>query len=254
MGQDGGGSPRVRMPGVRSMRAGVYVRVSTERQDAANQLPALRMLCTARGWEVDVREEVESGAKARPVLDALCDDACRGKLGAIVVWALDRLGRNLWEVVARVRRLQVANVRVVSVCEPWLEQEGPARDLLLFIFSWVAEQERRRLIERTHAGLARARAKGKTLGRPRVDVRDLEQAAQMVADGSTPREAATARGIGEGTLRRYLKTRCAGCLFPLPCILPGCAGRTWRVLRLERSRWRGAAEPIVAGRRAKKGG
>src|SRR5262249_20436164 len=62
--------------------------------------------------------------------------------------------------------LDRANVRVISYCEPWLDQRGPVRDLLIYIFSWIAEQGRNRLGERTRAGLARAKAKGVKLGRP----------------------------------------------------------------------------------------
>ncbi len=151
------------------MRVAVYTRVSTDRQDTAAQLPALERLCDARGWiDRDVFSETESGTKARPVLDDLCDRAKRGQYGAIVVWALDRLGRNMYDVIDRVRALDTAHVRVASYCEPWLDTGGPARDLLLSIFAWVGQQERNRLRERTCAGLARARAKGRRLGRPPV--------------------------------------------------------------------------------------
>jgi DNA invertase Pin-like site-specific DNA recombinase len=74
--------------------------------------------------------------------------------------------------------LDRAGVQLVSVREPWLDTGGPVRDLLLAIFSWVAEQERRRLAERTKAGLARVREHGSRSGRPvgrprRLDTRTV---------------------------------------------------------------------------------
>jgi putative DNA-invertase from lambdoid prophage Rac len=158
------------------VKAGIYMRVSTTKQDAENQRPELEQLALARRWSAEFHEETESGAKVRPILDGLCDRAVKGQVGAVVVWSLDRLGRNAAEVIARVNRLLAANVRVVSLREPWLEQDGPARELLLFIFAWVAQQERRRLIERTNAGLDKARAKGTRLGRPVVPLAALEAA------------------------------------------------------------------------------
>lgn len=198
------------------MKVAIYMRVSTERQDAENQREELEALCLARKWSAQVTSETESGAKARPLLDEVCNLAARGKVGAVVVWSLDRLGRNAVEVIARVEKLLAANVRVVSLREPWLEQEGPARQLLLFIFAWVAEQERRRLIERTNAGLDKARAKlakgetiGKTgatsLGRPRADATAVAGAMQAWHDGGeSVRSCAKRFGIGEATLRRAI--------------------------------------------------
>lgn len=211
-------------------RVSIYLRVSTDRQDAENQLPELEQLCLARKWSAEVTEETESGAKARPKLDAVCDAACKGYVRAVVIWSLDRLGRDAFEIVARVNRLLAANVKLVSLREPWLEQEGPARQLLLFIFAWVAEQERRRLIERTNAGLDKARAKlaaggtvgptgASALGRPRADAAKLDEAAMHIATSEVRKDfgsglkrgccngvraAALHAGVGYGTLRRYV--------------------------------------------------
>lgn len=188
------------------MRAGVYVRVSTDRQDTANQMPALLELCAARGWEADVRSEVESGAKRRPVLEALCSDAKRGKVGAVVVWALDRLGRHKVEAAHRARDLGHAGVRLVSYQETWVDQPpGPTRDLLIDVFTWVAQQERDRLIARTREGLAKAAAKGRHPGRPRVDSAAMAQAIADVRDGKAVRSAAAEWRVSEATLRRRVK-------------------------------------------------
>lgn len=133
------------------------------------------------------------------------DDARRGKVRAVVVWALDRLDRNMLACLARVVELDRLGVTVVSVREPWLDTSGPTRSLVVAVFGWVAEQERARLIKRTSAGLARARREGKHIGRPRASAVMLHAAADLVTAGSSIWAAARAKGLPEATLRRFLR-------------------------------------------------
>jgi DNA invertase Pin-like site-specific DNA recombinase len=186
-------------------RAACYLRVSTDRQEARNQRPALERLALARGFDVEWFEETVSGAKTRPVLDQMCAKTKRGDFEAVLVWALDRLGRSTWDVVDRVRALDAAGVPVISYQEPWLDLGGPARELLLGIFSWVASQERERLRERTRAGLARARSEGKRLGRPRISPLALARALSLLGEGSSWAEAAQRTGISRRTLARAVR-------------------------------------------------
>lgn len=99
-------------------------------------------------------------------------------------------------------------VPVISVREPWLDTAGPVRPLLIAIFGWVAEQERTRLIERTKAGLERARAhgtkSGKPIGRPPASPILLHAAADLVRTGTSVSEAARRKGVKRTTLRRFL--------------------------------------------------
>ncbi|RIX39770.1 MAG: hypothetical protein D3M94_22385, partial [Rhodocyclales bacterium GT-UBC] len=79
--------------------------------------------------------------------------------------------------------------------------------LLVAIFGWVAEQERTRLIERTKAGMARARKEGKKIGRPRTSTVMLHAAADLVAHGMRVSEAARVKGVSRGALRRWMAER-----------------------------------------------
>ncbi len=97
---------------------------------------------------------------------AMMTDARRGAFDVLLVWSLDRFGRSMAGNVNDALALDAVGVKIVSVREPWLDTGGPVRDLLLAIFSWVAEQELRRLVERTRAGVERARALGTRSGKP----------------------------------------------------------------------------------------
>lgn len=187
------------------MDAALFIRVSTKDQDAANQIPALEKIAAARGFTIVERfTETMSGAKkARPQLNALIKGAQQGRYRVILVWAIDRLGRNMMTVMNTVVGLDAIGVSVVSHQEPWLDTQGPVRPLLLSIFSWVAQQERERLIERTNAGLDKAREEGKTLGRPKRAV-DLDEALRLRKDGLTIAQVAKKLKVGTGTLHRAL--------------------------------------------------
>ena len=134
-------------------------------------------------------------------------DGRRGKFDVLVVWALDRFGRSMIGNMSDVKTLDEVGVQIVSVREAWLDTTGPARNLLVGIFSWVGEQELARLVERTKAGMARARRHGTKSGRPigrakrRVDV---DEARRLMAEGRSQRAAAKALHIPLGTLQRAL--------------------------------------------------
>lgn len=192
-------------------RAGLYVRVSTDRQVLDNQVAELRQLAAARGYEAVTFEEVESAAKARPVFDRMLADARAGRIRAICVWALDRLHRSMLGAIQDVLECDRIGVPVISVREPWLDTSGPVRPLLVAIFGWVAEQERARLIERTRAGIERARRSGtksgRPIGRPPTSPILLHAAADLVAAGVPIAEAARRKDVARSTLRRFLSAR-----------------------------------------------
>jgi len=152
----------------RPFRAAIYARVSTFDQEPENQLRELRRYVEARGWTA--REFVDrgvSGSKdSRPALDALIKDAKRRKFDVLVVWRLDRLGRNLRHLILLLDELSAIGVGFVSLAEA-IDTATPAGRLQLHLLAAIAQFERERIIERVNAGLARAKAQGKKLGRPR---------------------------------------------------------------------------------------
>lgn len=190
-------------------RGALYLRVSTDRQTAENQVAEVNQLARARGFEPVVYEEVESAAKARPVLDRMMADVRAGRVQGVVVWALDRLHRSMTGAINMVLECDRLGVPVLSVREGWLDTSGPVRPLLVAIFGWVAEQERARLIERTKAGLERARREGKRIGRPPASPLLLHAAGDLVAEGVSVAEAARRTGVARATLQRFLAGRSA---------------------------------------------
>jgi len=181
------------------MRAAIYARVSTFEQEPENQLQELRRYAEARGWTwVEFVDRGVSGAKdKRPALDALLVDAKRRRFDVLVCWRLDRLGRNLRHLVTMLEDLQHVGVAFVSLGEG-IDCTTPAGKLQLHILAALAEFERERIRERVLAGLQRARAQGKRLGRPR------SRPAEIDVPGGTVRAAAKAWGVSKSTAARRI--------------------------------------------------
>lgn len=184
------------------MRVAIYARVSTADQHAENQLAELRRYAEARQWTA-YREYVDegvSGAKeSRPALDALLKDARRRRFDALLVWRLDRLGRNLRHLILLLDDLQALGVAFVSLAEG-LDCTTPAGRLQLHVLGAIAEFERERIRERVKAGLARAKAHGTRLGRRPAPV---SEAALLAVAGLSLREAARALGVSHTVVRRH---------------------------------------------------
>ena len=173
-----------------------YARVSTDDQKMDLQRDAL----TAAGCE-KVFTDTASGAKAeRPGLaDAL---AFARKGDSLVVWRLDRLGRSLPELVKIVGELEAVGVGFESTTER-IETSTAAGRLVFHVFAALAEFERRLIVERTHAGLDAARARGRKGGRPALPPEKVAAIQAMAAGNRSVSEICKALKIGRSTLYKY---------------------------------------------------
>jgi DNA invertase Pin-like site-specific DNA recombinase len=189
-------------PTSKPQRAALYARVSTLDQNTANQLAELRKYVADRGWTaVEYVDEGVSGTKdRRPALDELVRDAKRRKFDVVVCWRLDRLGRNLKHLVTLLEDLQALGVAFVSLAEG-IDCTTPAGRLQMHVLAAISEFERDRIAERVRLGLARVRAEGRVLGRPKLDVSD-DQVASV--HGLSVRKAAAQLGVSASTLYRRL--------------------------------------------------
>jgi DNA invertase Pin-like site-specific DNA recombinase len=184
------------------MRAAVYARVSTQDQHVENQLQELRRYADARGWSaIEYVDHGVSGAKdRRPALDELLKAAKRRKFDVVLCWRLDRLGRNLRHLVTLIEELQALGVSFVSLNEG-IDLGTPAGKLQFHVLAALSEFERSRIQERVCAGLRRARAQGKRLGRPK---RVSDEARLAPVRGLPIREAAERLGVSAATAHRWL--------------------------------------------------
>lgn len=148
------------------MKVALYARVSTDRQETANQVPALKRYVEARGWEYELLEEEESTRKTRPVKESVLRRLRAGELDGVVVWKLDRWGRSTSELVRELSEIQERGLLFASVTDN-IDLSTATGKLQLGILAAFAQFERDLTSERTREALARKKAAGAKLGRPK---------------------------------------------------------------------------------------
>lgn len=177
-----------------------YARISTADQSLDLQVDALK----AAGCE-KIFQDVASGAKdERKGLTDAIEFARAGDV--LTVWKLDRLGRSLKHLIETVNQLHKKGVGFASVQEK-IDTTTPGGKLIFHVFGALAEFERELIRERTNAGLASARARGRLGGRPKaITARQIQMAKTMLADPKiTIKEVCETLDVSKSTLYRYLK-------------------------------------------------
>jgi DNA invertase Pin-like site-specific DNA recombinase len=191
-------------------RATVYARVSTRNghQDPETQLLALRQVAERAGWQI-AGEYVDhgiSGAKGRDKrheFDRLLKDAARRQFDIVMAWSVDRLGRSLQDLVAFLGELHAQGVDLYLHVQG-IDTTTPGGKALFQMMGVFAEFERAIIQEQVCAGLAKARAQGKRLGRPKVSS-SIERSIQSArAAGKGQLAIARELRVGVGTVRRVL--------------------------------------------------
>jgi DNA invertase Pin-like site-specific DNA recombinase len=157
---------------MKQLRAAFYVRVSKAKgqQDPEMQLNDLRPFAAARGWQLLTDPYVDrltGSVEARPALNRLMADAKARKFDIVCVWKLDRFARSLKHLINALAEFEALGVAFVSLRDN-LDLTTPSGRLMFQIIGAMAEFERSLIQERVCAGLRNARAKGRTLGRPRL--------------------------------------------------------------------------------------
>jgi DNA invertase Pin-like site-specific DNA recombinase len=186
-----------------------YVRVSTDKQTVENQVAALRQIAERRGWEVvqQYSDAGISGAKGRdgrPGLDQMLNDASRRKFDVIMAWAIDRLGRSLIDLLGTIHTLEACGVDLY-LDQQSIDTTTPAGKLMFQVCGAFAEFERSMIRQRIHAGLKRAVAQGKQLGRPRIDAAMEKRIQAQLRGGKGIRKIARECGVGTGTVQRVMQ-------------------------------------------------
>jgi DNA invertase Pin-like site-specific DNA recombinase len=182
------------------VRAALYLRVSTDQQTVENQRRELEAAAERAGWTVAVvlADNGISGSKGRderPGFDRLHKLIARREIDIVMAWSVDRLGRSLQDLVAFLGELRAAGIDL------YLHQQGvdtttPAGRALFQMLGVFAEFERAIIVERVRAGIARARAEGKRLGRPYINGETERAIRAALATGKGIRRVARECGVG----------------------------------------------------------
>jgi DNA invertase Pin-like site-specific DNA recombinase len=188
-----------------------YARVSTQDQTPALQLDALK----AADCERIFKEKASGAQRDRPELAAALDYMRDGD--TLVVWKLDRLARSMKQLVETIEHMEDRKIGFRSLTEA-IDTTTAGGKLVFHIFAALAEFERSIIKERTTAGLAAARARGRRGGRPRsLTEKDLAAAKAMLSDPEiTVDEVARRLGVGPATLYRHLPGGRGGIMEPVP--------------------------------------
>jgi DNA invertase Pin-like site-specific DNA recombinase len=180
-------------------RVGIYGRVSTGSQTVENQLRELRDIAERHGWIVvaEFKDAGISGAKGRdqrPGLNRLMQAVTRREIDVVAAWSVDRLGRSLQDLIGLLGELHAKGVDLY-LHQQGLDTSTPAGKALFQMMGVFAEFERAMIRERVRAGLERAKAQGKKLGRRRNENPKLAAEVRRLR----------AKGMGIGKVARTLR-------------------------------------------------
>ncbi len=188
-----------------TMKAAIYARVSTVNhgQDVSMQMRELRQFAETRGWTV-TGEYIDSGVSgtqdSRPELNRLMTDAHKRRFDVVCVWRFDLFARSVSHLLRAPEAFRALGIEFVSFSEQ-MDTSTPAGKMVFTVLGAVAELERSLIVERVRAGLRNAKAKGKSLGRPRVVV-DAARITALRSQGLSWSKIGEQLGLGEGTVRR----------------------------------------------------
>ncbi len=196
----------------KSKRAALYARVSTRNghQDPEVQLQALRDVAAQAGWQIagTYIDHGISGAKGRdkrPEFDRMLKDATQRRFNLVAAWSVDRLGRSLHDLIDFLKVLNAVGCDLYLHAQA-LDTTTPAGKALFQMLGVFAEFERSIIQERVCAGLDRARAKGKKLGRPGLKVNVIAEIKRRAAAGEGKRAIGRALRISDAVVRKVLAT------------------------------------------------
>ena len=179
-----------------------YIRISTTGQNMDRQRDQL----TAEGCE-RFFEDTMSGARSdRPNLKNMLLTLREGDV--VIVTELSRLGRSLKDLLELVEEIHHQGADIKSLKEPWLDSTTPQGKLMFAIVGGMAEFERELIRQRTQEGIAAARARGRSGGRPPVPEEQIKLALKMYDSGTvTVAEIKKATGVSKATLYEYINRR-----------------------------------------------
>lgn len=191
------------------LRVALYSRVSTidGNQTPENQLLQLREFATQQRWIITYEYVDFASGKSgdRQQFKAMLRDASRHRFDLLLFWSLDRLTREgTFKTLYYLRQLSANGVKYKSYTEQYIDSLGIFSEAIVGIIGAIAEQERVRISDRTKAGMARARASGKHIGRPRMDC-DINALREMRFRGMTYTAISEILGLSRSVVWKRVK-------------------------------------------------
>jgi DNA invertase Pin-like site-specific DNA recombinase len=191
-------------------RVAIYLRVSSSKQDAETQRRELEAVAARSGWDVVLvyqEAAVKSpGRGKRPRLDAMLKAVNDNRFDMVAVWSLDQLGRSLTDLLSILQTLQDKGVHLF-LHQQGLDTSTTAGKSMFKMLGVFAEFERSILRERINAGLARARKKGKRLGRRPVKPAVEARIRELRSEGLGILKIGRKLGIGTSVVQRVVSAK-----------------------------------------------
>lgn len=189
----------------------LYVRVSTNKQDAENQLIPLREYVRKVGGEVykEYVDIISGKEKSRPDYDQMFKDASKRLFDVVLFWDLSRFSRaGTLFTLQKLKELESHNVEWESYMEQYLRSTGEFKPVVISIMATLAKIERQKISERTKAGLQRAVKEGKTLGRPAISGYHRREIVKLMKQYKSINKVAKELRVSYGTCYKIVKDKC----------------------------------------------
>ena len=188
------------------VKVAVYARVSTSGQTVENQVRELTTWAERAGHQIvatysDNASSGSKGREARPGFDQALKDATRRRYDMLAAWSVDRLGRSVQDLVAALQELRGAGVDLF-LHQQALDTSTPSGRAMFQMLGVFSEFERAIIVERVNSGLARARAAGTRLGRPKISSEVEARIEELRIAGMGIKAVARKLGVGTGTVQR----------------------------------------------------
>jgi DNA invertase Pin-like site-specific DNA recombinase len=184
------------------LRAALYARVSTDEQDLRPQVESLTAYAAQRKWKITAYSDqgISGAQSSRPALDRLMAAARAGRLDVVLVWKFDRFARSTQHLLEALEVFRAHGIQFVSLTEG-IDTSTAAGKMVFTFLAAVAEFERELIRERVRAGMAAARVRGKSFGRPKLRV-DWRRIVKLRAQGHSWSEISRQTGIPRASCQR----------------------------------------------------
>lgn len=188
------------------LRTALYVRVSTSNQSVEMQRADLLAYCAQRGFTI-YREYCDHGISGtkerRPALDELMGDARKRKFDAVIVWDFSRFARSTKYVITALDEFRHLGIEFISFREN-VDTNSPLGKAMFTIVAAISELERNIIVERIKGGLRRAKAMGKKIGRPGLQM-NTERIVNLKTQGMSIRAIAKQVGASPSYIHKALQ-------------------------------------------------